>query len=325
MRLPNRRPITILGMMRIGYYLFLALFIVSAAFGAKYAEEPFSLGVGGRALGMGGATIAGPFDGTAAYWNPAGMNYLDGRYVAAMHGETFGSLLNHDFAAYVSSRPNVSALLHSYGFYVYYLGGGGVNITDINAQGRPYVVSQESHGDVMLAGSAGGRYRNIDIGVSARLIYRDIVAAKGYGISFDAGALYQPLPYARLGLAITDVTSGLIHYDNGTTESIYPTVKPGLLLWRKFSDFTGRLAVSGDLKFEGIRRGAQYWMGNISLDTHYGAEISYREMFFGRAGFDIGDLTAGVGMLINRVQFDFAWMHNDYLDETFRMSAGYRF
>ncbi len=303
----------------------LAVLLAPAAMGAKYAEDPFSLGVGGRPLGMGGAAIAGPFDATAAYWNPAGMNYLTGRNLSAMHAETFGSLLNHDFAGFVSSRRDTSALLHSYGFYIYYLGGGGVNITDINAQGRPYVVSQESHGDIMLAGSAGGRYRNVDIGLSARLIYRDIVAAKGYGFSFDAGALYQPFSYARVGLAITDITTGLIHYDNGTNESIYPTVKPGLLIWRQFSDFTGRLAVSGDIKFEGIRRAAQYWMGNISLDTHYGAEISYREMFFGRAGFDIGDLTAGVGMVLNRVQFDFAWMHNDLLDETLRVSAGYRF
>jgi hypothetical protein len=186
-------------------------------------------------------------------------------------------------------------------------------------------VREESHGDFMLAGSAGGRYRNVDIGVSARLIYRDIVAAKGYGVSFDAGALYQPLPFARLGLAVTDLTTGFIHYDNGTTESIYPTVKPGLLISHKLSDFTGRLAISGDLKFEGIQRAAQYWVGNISLDTHYGAEISYREMFFGRVGFDIGDLTAGVGLVLNRMQFDFAWMHNDFLDETLRISAGYRF
>jgi len=68
---------------------------------ARYAGDAFSLGVGARSLGLGGATQAGPFDGTAPYWNPAGMNHLLGRQLSAMHAETFGSLLNHDFVSFV--------------------------------------------------------------------------------------------------------------------------------------------------------------------------------------------------------------------------------
>ena len=71
---------------------------------AKYAGDAFSLGVGGRGLALGGAVVAGPFDGTAPYWNPAGMNQLEGRIITAMHAETFGSLLNHDFVSYVFTK-----------------------------------------------------------------------------------------------------------------------------------------------------------------------------------------------------------------------------
>ena len=80
--------------------IFLLLF-TPQLYAAKYAGEAFSLGVGGRALALGGAAIAGPFDATAGYWNPAGLASLSGRNISAMHAETFGSLLNHDFVGYV--------------------------------------------------------------------------------------------------------------------------------------------------------------------------------------------------------------------------------
>ena len=64
--------------MRFLIILLAILFLAGDAYTAKYAGDPFSLGVGGRALAMGGAAIAGPFDGSAAYWNTAGLKYLRG-------------------------------------------------------------------------------------------------------------------------------------------------------------------------------------------------------------------------------------------------------
>ena len=308
---------------------------------AKYAGEAFSLGVGGRGLAMGGAVVAGPFDGSAAYWNPAGMNYLDGRYIVAMHAETFGSLLNHDFVGYVDSRPRPQSPVQAFGFYIYYLGGGGIKITDLDSFNRPYVVREESHGDWLFTGSVSGKIaQKIDFGLTGKIIYRDIGTESGFGLTVDAGALYQVNQYARLGLMVTDITTGFIRYSGSTelldeqgnrverqanTESIYPTVKPGLMLKYSYRDFTGRATASGDIKFEGIKSAAQFWMGGISLDTHWGWELSYREMVFGRAGFDIGRFTAGGGVNIRKVTVDFAYLHHDDLDETFRVSAGYRF
>lgn len=303
-----------------------------SAQGAKYSGDPFSLGVGGRALAMGGAAVAGPFDAGAAYWNPAGMNLLDGRYVGAMHAETFGSLLNQDFVAYIDARPRGESRLRAFGFYVYYLGGGGIKITRLNEFDRPEVVREESHGDFLFSAALSGKiWDNIDFGLTGKIIYRDIGTESGYGLTMDAGALYQVYQFARLALMVTDITTGFIRYSGQTfdsganTESIYPTVKPGLLLEHTVSDFTGRFAFSGDIKFEGIKYGAQYWQGSVSLDTHYGWELGYREMVFGRAGFDIGRLTAGGGVNIRDVTVDFAYLHDDALDETFRVSAGYRF
>jgi hypothetical protein len=312
--------------MRKTAILVLLLIAVSPAFSAKYAGEPFSLGVGARALAMGGAAIAGPFDGSAGYWNPAGLNSLVGHNVMAMHAETFGSLLNHDFLAYSFKRADIAAGIQSYGFYFYYLGGGGIKITDLDPQsGRPYVVRETSHGDYLLAGSLSGRVRNIDVGVTARVIYRDLGTISGYGLTADLGALYRSTENLQVGLMVTDLFSGFIRYSGGNTESILPTVKPGIMVSHRLRDFTGRLAFSGDIKFEGIKQAAQFWVGDISFDTHWGMELSYKEKLFGRAGFDIGNFTGGIGVDINRIKVDLAYLHNNDLDETFRVSAGYQF
>ena len=281
---------------------------------------------------MGGAVVAGPFDGTTPYWNPAGMNRLDGRLITAMHAETFGSLLNQDFVAYVDARPREHSVIKSFGFYLYYLGGGGIKITQLNEFERPYVVREESHGDYLLSASVAGKLCNkIDFGLTAKIIYRDLGTETGKGLTLDAGLLYPVRSFATIGLMVSDITTGFIRYsgetfdDGSNTESIYPTVKPGLTLEHRWHDFTGRMAVSGDIKFEDIKSAAQYWSGPISVDTHYGWEIGYREMVFGRFGFDIGRFTAGGGVDVKRITVDFAYLHHSDLDETFRVSAGYRF
>jgi len=290
---------------------------------AKYAGEAFSLGAGARGLALGGAVVAGPFDGTTAYWNPAGMNYLEGRYFTAMHAETFGSLLNQDFLAYTNSRP--SGRIGAIGFYLYYLGGGGIKITDLDLSGRPYVVREESHGDWLVATAIAGTFGSgFDFGLTGKIIYRDLGVESGYGMSVDAGLLYQAHRFVRFGLMVTDITTGFIRY-SGSTESIYPTVKPGFLIEYNHGDWTGRAVGSGDIKFENIKIGAQYWSGPLSLDTHFGWEIDWRGMLFGRAGFDIGRFTTGVGLVLNKITFDFAYSDHDAFDETYRISAGYQF
>jgi len=65
----------------------------------KYAGEFLSLGVGGRALGMGGAFVAVAEDVTSGYWNPAGLAKMDYPQISLMHEEHFGSLVNYNYGA----------------------------------------------------------------------------------------------------------------------------------------------------------------------------------------------------------------------------------
>ncbi len=312
--------------------LSLLLMTFQTAKSAKFAGEAFSIGVGGRSLALGGATIASGFDGTAGYWNPSGMVSLSGRTVTAMHAETFGSLLNHDYVAYIDARPKENSLIQAFGFYFYYLGGGGIKITQLNEFNRPEILREESHGDYLLAASlAGSLHEKIDFGLTAKIIYRDIGTETGKGLSMDAGIVYRYHKRLHFGLMVTDITTGFIRYSGETfdsganSESIYPTVKPGLMLKHSLTNFTGSFFMSSDIKFENIKYAAQYWSGPISVDTHFGLELGYKDVLFGRTGFDIGRFTAGAGFNFSNITIDFAFLQHDDLDETYRISGGYTF
>ena len=49
----------------------------------KYAGEFLKLGVGARALGMGGAFVGLADDASAGYWNPAGLAFMSSHQVMA--------------------------------------------------------------------------------------------------------------------------------------------------------------------------------------------------------------------------------------------------
>src|SRR5690348_11483091 len=65
----------------------------------KYSNEFLNIGVGARGLAMGSAQVASVSDGTAGYWNPAGlMGVKDVPSVSAMHAEYFSGIGKYDYA-----------------------------------------------------------------------------------------------------------------------------------------------------------------------------------------------------------------------------------
>ena len=65
---------------------------------AKYAGEFLEIGVGARAVGMGGAVTAITDDPMSFYWNPAGMGYLSGLHVSGMYADLWNGLANYSVA-----------------------------------------------------------------------------------------------------------------------------------------------------------------------------------------------------------------------------------
>src|ERR687890_305517 len=66
----------------------------------KYSNEFLNIGAGARGLAMGSAQVASVQDGTAGYWNPAGLTGVkDYGNVNLMHAEYFAGIGKYDFAS----------------------------------------------------------------------------------------------------------------------------------------------------------------------------------------------------------------------------------
>src|SRR6478735_11961637 len=66
----------------------------------KYSNEFLNIGAGARGLAMGSAQIASVSDGSAGYWNPAGLvNVKDYPQLNLMHAEYFAGIGKYDFGS----------------------------------------------------------------------------------------------------------------------------------------------------------------------------------------------------------------------------------
>ncbi len=68
----------------------------------KYSNEFLNIGAGARGLGMGSAQVATVSDGTAGYWNPAGLvNVKDNPQLNLMHAEYFAGIGKYDYGSLI--------------------------------------------------------------------------------------------------------------------------------------------------------------------------------------------------------------------------------
>jgi hypothetical protein len=209
------------------------------------------------------------------------------------------------------------------------LGGGGIKITDLEKKGhkisdtnRVVLLREESHADYALFFSYSHQMRpRLFWGANLKLIYRDVVTASAFGIGADLSILAKPYSFLSLGANLMDLTSSLLFYDNGTTETINPTTKLGLAINHQIQDFYLIFATDADVRYEGRKSAAQFWLGKLSADLHFGMEVSYKRKLSGRLGFDQGDFTAGAGFWINPTfGGDVALLSHEELDNTYRIS-----
>src|SRR5665647_213554 len=66
----------------------------------KYSNEFLNIGAGARGLGIGASQAASVSDGTAGYWNPAGLTGVqDNPSLSFMHASYFSNIAKYDYAS----------------------------------------------------------------------------------------------------------------------------------------------------------------------------------------------------------------------------------
>ncbi len=306
----------------------------------KYAGEFMASGVGGRALGMGGAYVAVTGDATFGYWNPAGLSTIRYPELSVMHARRFGGVVNYDYlgmAAPLSRRETI-------GLSMVRLAVDDIPITALprpdlpldasytNEQGetlnnRPFVERTVNDAEYALYLSYARLYvGRFAWGASAKMIHKGVGDNSAWGLGFDIGAIWLPWRSLRLGANFQDFTTTLLAWNTGERELISPTLKLGAAYPFAIRALKSRLliAADADLRMEGRKIAAQTHLGEFSGDFHAGAEWVFRNAVAFRIGSDTGYFSAGAGLRLPRLDVDYAFLKHDQLDNSHRISIRLR-
>jgi len=318
----------------VALLVFLLCSVSGAQTVAKFAGEFMAIGVGGRALGLGGAHVALVNDATAGYWNPAALARIGYPEGIVMHDERFGSLISFDFASVAVPY----GLDESLGLSILRLGVDGIPDTrkawiDNNSNGIFDNVDRLDYDKVTYFNAtdwalyftyAKRPSSGLMYGANVKIIRRDLADQSAIGIGFDVGALYSPMPDLYLGINAQDITTTLVAWSTGRNELVSPTLKIGAAY--SIEALGGRFApaLDVDVRFENRRFSSVANLGAVSFDPHAGLEFDYKKTVALRVGYnDVKQLTLGAGVHLRMLDVDYSFAKftaDETLGNTHRIS-----
>jgi hypothetical protein len=301
---------------------------------AKYAGEFMAIGVGGRALGMGGAQVALVNDGTSGYWNPGALARIDYPEAIVMHEERFGNLINYDFASVAIPYGTDVSL----GISVLRLGVDGIPDTrnawvDNNGNGVFDNSDRLDYDKITYFNSADWALYftyakrsspDFSYGANVKVIQRTLADQSATGVGFDVGALYSPMANLFLGANAQDITTTLVAWSTGRNELVSPTLKLGAAY--SIGLLGGHLApaLDVDVRFENRHFASTASVGPVSFDPHAGLEFDYKNTVAVRVGYsDIKQLSVGAGLHLHMLDVDYSFARfsgDESLGNTHRIS-----
>jgi len=314
----------------------------STAGATRYAGEFLRNGVDARALGMGSAFAGLADDGTAAFWNPAGLATLGTKQATAMHAEEFGSIVHYDFLSYTTPLGSAGGPKQALAVSLLRLGVDDIpdtrnlQILDVNGNGKfdypedRLVVDEskflfESDNDVALlfsyARTLGQRF---SLGGNLKVIHQwlgDSLRSNGFGL--DIGALYLGPHGWSAGGRLTDATTTRILWNTGTNEFIAPSLRVGTAKSFTFNNQKHIVTPAFDVQvgFADEVLSSQAHAGSVTFEFHPGLEYWLERKVALRAGMDARNFSAGAGFRYRQFGLDYAYLDHQDLDASHRISA----
>ena len=278
----------------------------------KYSNEFLNIGAGARGLAMGSAQIASVNDGTAGYWNPAGLvNVKDYPQLNLMHAEYFAGIGKYDFGSLalplkdnsrvlalslvrfaVDDIPNTIFLVEP---------DGTINFSNIQTfSSADYAFLVSFAQQVKLK-----KNKTINAGINAKIIHRKAGEfATAWGFGFDAGVQFNANRF-KLGIMAKDITTTFnawtFNFSERVREVFYLTkndipvkstelTAPKLVLGAAYNFNLSKTMdllteANFDFTFDG-RRNTVVATDVVSVDPKLGLELSIKKIFFVRAGIN---------------------------------------
>ena len=271
----------------------------------KYSNEFLNIGVGARSLAMSNSDITSTNSAMSAYLNPANLikNENDIQ-IGLMHAEYFAGIAKYDFGS-IAKRIDYKS---SFGFSFLRFGVDNIPNTSelIDAQGNVNYdrVSYFSAADLAFIGSYARKLnRYLSVGGSAKVINRkagDFASAWGFGIDLSSTYIKNDWSFALVAKDITstfnvwkyqlsnEMISTFISTGNELPQNGIELTLPKLILGvsKEFhlkNNINFLIELNTDISTDGKRN--VLISGNpFSIDPHFGAEISIKNIVFVRAG-----------------------------------------
>ena len=307
----------------------------------KYSNEFLSIGVGARALGMGGAQVGAARDVAAAYWNPAALTSIAHEYeFSLMHAEYFAGIAQYDYLGFSTPLGNQNQLAVSLIRFgvddipdtrFLYDANGAINYNNIQFfNAADYALLLSFARDISEKFKLGG---------NVKIIHRNVGKfAQAWGFGLDAGAIYLH-KRMTLGLMVRDITTTYNAWTHdaemvrqiysqtnnevpvNTVEVTLPKAIASIAYdWKIGEKFLLLTALDLETTFDGARNTLISNSG-FSMDPRFGLELGFKKMVFVRGGVSnfqyikdfAGDKSlnflpsAGMGVILSeRFQIDYA-------------------
>jgi hypothetical protein len=234
-----------------------------------------NLGLGARPMAMGNAFVALADDCNSLFWNPAGLANVKKPELLSMYTSWFQDT---KYGAFTLALPGLGASAA-------YLDYGPISETTLaNPGGTGATINS---GALVYNFGLGRNYNEkIAWGVGFKMFGEYIGGSDMSGYAFDLGGLVRiPERNLTLGLAATNLLGSL-------QGKLSQTITAGLAY--KILNLTS----AGDLSFTNDN-GVKYKVG---------CEWDVNKMFYPRLGLDTGKICFGFGLLMSRVNFDYAYL-----------------
>lgn len=272
-------------------------------------------GVGARAMALGNAYVAMPFDATAIYWNPAGMEYVQHKSVSLFYTNLLESS-PYNFIAYV--HPTVN--LGTFGLGAIRVGSGDIKRTDTQNVDEGTFSYNESQ---FLFAYAKRLPANLAAGINLKLHYFYMDGFSDTGIGADIGLLYRPsfssalLRNISIGVNLHNILQPQLKPLESTDVHPY-IVKFGVAKPLLFGDGGNKMSLFMDLEQGG---------GNSPFMFHLGSEYVFQERAMLRAGINNGYIAFGAGVSYGMYQLDYSYgkMAQHELNASHRISLTFDF
>lgn len=281
----------------ISFFLIILLFAGIAKAGddgSAGLHSNFNLGVGARALALGNAYVAVPYDASAIYWNPAGMDYIEKKNVTTFYTNLLGSA-NYYFLGYV--HPTIFSGAFGIGIIGY--GIDGVPIRDENN----VFGGNKSESQQMVLFSYGKQLPwKISGGVNFKIYHQNILENTATSVGMDLGFLYRPdfTHFLLSGLSVGMTIQNFVgpRMKAGTETDIFPVnVRLGFAKPILINEWGPQLTFFMDLE-QGER---------IPFKYHAGTEYVFQNRAMLRLGLNNSQMAFGIGATFQQFQLDYSF------------------